>query len=164
MADPITLLVASTAITAGSQIMAGNAAKRQAVAAQKSANTTAKQIDENAANEAAYSQRVALEELRQSELMSSRARALVAHGGGSTTDVGITNLLSRIDNEGKFNAAMALFDGRQRAKGLRVQADVTRQEGQMAYEEGKAKRRASRFGAFNTVLSGGLKGNERGYW
>lgn len=153
--DPITsgaLLAASTVMTAGSQIMSGNAAQRQSVATKKASNTTAKQIEENAANEAAYSQRVALEELRQSDLMASRLRALAAHGGGSTQDVGITNLLAMVDNEGKLNAATALFEGRQRAKGLKVKADVTRQEGQMAYEEGSAKRRAGRFGAFNTIV------------
>lgn len=144
MADPVTAaLVAGTAITAGGTLMQGQAAKE--AAAFESA-----QMERNAQIEAAASQRQAIEDRRQAELQMSRARAVAAASGGTATDIGVTEIMSRIDREGEFNALTSLYSGKESAIGLQQQAAGAR-------FQGKAASKASKIQAVGTVLSGGAK-------
>ncbi len=150
MADPVTMaLVAGTVMSAGGSLMEGSAAK-------KSADFQAAQMDRNALSVEATSQRVAIEERRKAELVKSRARAVAAAGGGTTTDVGITDLLSKIDAEGEFNALSALFEGREKATGMRTQAAGAR-------VSGKAAKKAGQMKALSTALTGGSMAAGRTY-
>jgi hypothetical protein len=142
-------LIGSTVLSAGGQIMQGNAAA-------KSAKFSAKQMDRNAIAAEAESQRAAIEERRKSDVLQSRARAVAAAGGGTTTGIGVQDVIADIENIGEYNALSALFEGSTQAQGLRTQADATRYEGKQA-------KRASRIGALSTVLSGGAKAYERTY-
>ncbi len=144
MADPVTmLLVAGTAMTAGGSIMEGNAAE-------KSSRFTAQQLERNADTEIASSQREAIEERRRTEIMESRVRAVAAAGGGTSTGAGVTEILAKIDNEGEYNALAALYEGRERASGLRAQAAGARVEGKIA-------KKAGRIRGIGSVLSMGSK-------
>jgi hypothetical protein len=119
----------------------------QGRADQKSADFQAAQLDRNAIATEATSQRVAIEERRKATLMQSRARAVAAAGGGTTTDVGVADILAKIDAEGEFNALSALFEGSERATGMRTQATGKR-------FEGKAAKRAGVMKALSTVFTG----------
>ena len=150
MADPVTMaLVAGTAISAGGSLMEGSAAK-------KSADFQAGQMDRNAIAVEATSQRVAIEERRKAELMQSRARAVAAAGGGTTTGVGVGDILAKIGAEGEFNALSALFEGREKATGMRTQAAGAR-------VSGKAAKKAGQLKALSTIMTGGAKAGQRIY-
>tara|TARA_R110000850_G_scaffold269167_2_gene401003 strand:- start:2651 stop:3103 length:453 start_codon:yes stop_codon:yes gene_type:complete len=118
--DPFTAAaIASTALSTVGSIKQG---QQQA----SSLNAQAKQKKIIAGQVTAESQRKAIEDRRQSRILQSKARAGAAAGGGSTTDVGITNLLSDIAGEGELSALTSLFEGNEEARGLRASADIDR--------------------------------------
>lgn len=136
----IPLLVAGTALSAGGALMGGQAAK-------KAADFQAAQLDRNAIAVEASSQRAAIEERRKATLMQSRARAVAAAEGGTTTDIGVADVLAKIEAEGEFNALSALFEGREKAAGVRTQAAGRRLEGKAAKTAGLLK-------GISTVMTG----------
>ena len=137
------LQIAGTLFSAAGQLSQGRAA-------QQAANLRARQLDREAIAAEAASQREAIEERRQARLLQSRARAVAAAGGGTTTDVGVTDILSRIEREGEFNALSALFAGSEKAAGFRAGAATERYQGKLA-------RQQSRIQALNTFISGASK-------
>ena len=137
------LQVAGTLFSGAGQLSQGRAEQR-------AANLRARQLDREAIAAEAASQREAIEERRQARLLQSRARAVAAAGGGTTTDVGVTEILSRIEREGEFNALSALFEGSEKAAGFRAGAASERYQGKLA-------RQQSRIQALNTFISGGSK-------
>lgn len=130
--------VGAAGLNAYGQIQAGRAAAA-------SGRFDARQLYRQANNTLATSQRSAEEIRRQAQLMESRARAVAAAGGGSTTDVGMTDLISNIYKEGELSALIALYEGKDVAAGLRDQAKVRKWEGKTAEKN-------SRLQAFSTVL------------
>ncbi|HBA35609.1 MAG TPA: hypothetical protein DCZ12_15900 [Gammaproteobacteria bacterium] len=95
---------------------------KESKAVQASKRFQAEQLDRNAGQVEAASQKQASEERRQAELLASRARAVAAAGGTTTTDVGIMNELAKIDKEGEYNALTALYEGRAVASTMRGQS------------------------------------------
>ena len=145
----VPLLIGGTLLSAGGSLMEG-------IAAEKSAKFAATQMDRNALAAEATSQRQAIEERRKSEVLQSRARAVAAAGGGTTTDIGVSDILAKIDAAGEFNALASLFEGSEQAAGLRTKAAATRFEGKAAKKAGKIK-------ALSTTMSGGAKVAQRIY-
>jgi hypothetical protein len=142
-------MLAGTVMSAGGSIMQGKAA-------QASSEFQAGQLDRNALAAEASSQRVAIEDRRKAEVLQSRARAVAAAGGGVTTDVGVSDVLAKIEEAGEYNALASLFEGREQAAGLRTKAAATR-------FEGKAAKKAGQIQALSTIMSGGAKTAERQY-
>lgn len=69
----------------------------------------------------AASQRVAAEELRQADLVSSRALAVAAASGAGAVDPTVVALLARNRGEGHYRASVALYEGEERARATRIQ-------------------------------------------
>lgn len=95
---------------------------KESKAVQGSKLYQSEQLSQNADQVEAASQKKAEEERRQAELAVSRARAVAAAGGTTTTDVGIMNELAKIDREGEYNALTALYEGRAVASTMRGQS------------------------------------------
>lgn len=132
----------------GMSAVQGAGAQRAAgEAEQQRLNYEAKQGEINAGQQVAASQRSALEQRRQANLVSSRAKALGAASGGSLSDPGFVSNLADIGAEGEYRAMTALYEGQDAARGLQTQAGLKRYEGQSAYNAG-------RMSANNTLLSG----------
>lgn len=120
--DPFSLAVASTVLQAGGSIMQGNAAN-------ESAQFQAAQLDQQAGQERASSQRSAMEEQRQARLALSRLQNNAGGGGGDATAV---KLAGDIAGEGEYRALTALYNGEERARGMETSAGARRYEGKQA--------------------------------
>lgn len=138
---------AALAAQAVATVVSAVGAIQQGRAADAQAKSQAEQLNARAKQERATAQLAAIEEKRQAERVSSRAKSLIAAGGGDTTDVGSQDILSDIAGEGEYRSLMQLYEGEERAKGSEFQAQSTR-------AEGKAARQAGLFSAIGTTLSG----------
>lgn len=68
----------------------------------------------------AASQRTAAEERRQADLIASRALAVAAASGGGVSDPTVVDILARTRGEGAFRAQVALYEGEERARAIRI--------------------------------------------
>ncbi len=131
-------MVISTVASAAGSIMSGNAEA-------SASRFQARQMNQQADQERAASQRVALEQRRQAGLAISRANAVGAASGAGGTD--IENIEADLAGEGEYNALSALYQGEERARGLQMGA------GARLYEGANAKR-AGLMGAGTGILKG----------
>lgn len=119
---------------------------QQGKAANAQAQSQANQLEARAKQERAVAQMAAIEEKRQAERVSSRAKTLIAAQGGDTTDVGSQDLLSEIAGEGEYRSLIQLYEGEEKAKGNEFQAQSVR-------AEGKAAKKAAMMSAIGNTLS-----------
>lgn len=68
----------------------------------------------------AASQRNAHEEKRQADLAASRALAVAAASGGGVSDPTVVDTLVRIRGEGALRASVALYEGEERGRQIRL--------------------------------------------
>jgi hypothetical protein len=80
---------------------------------------------------------------KEGEIIESRARAVMAAGGGVTTDPGATEQLAKIKAASEYNVLSALYEGK-------TEAGIARYEG-------KVKKKAGRTRALSTILTGGAE-------
>lgn len=143
MCDPVTLLVASTAVAAGGSMMAGNSASNQARQEGAQLNLQASQTrDEGVQVAQRYRKKAAFD----------RGTA-VAQSGASGIEVGSGSGLAveqYILQGGEEDALMTLLNADRRGRALDQQADMTRKAGQQA-------KRASMINAAGSLISGGAK-------
>lgn len=151
----IPLMIAGTVMSAQSQKQAG---KEQAQAL----NYQAEQMRVNAGQERAAAQRDAEEQRRGARLAGSRATALVAAGGGDTTDPTVVDILSGIDGEGEYRALTAMYQGEERARGLESGAAARSFEAKAAKRQANSQAIGTLFSGFSkafmpsgTALAGG---------
>lgn len=126
MADPATMMLAATAVSAGSQVIGGYGKYRGAKAEAKQMRQQAKAQE---AQGIAESQEIG----RQTEVNLSDARAAMAAGGGTTTDSGAIQMLGKIGEVGEFNALSALFGGRSKAQNTRQAAAAKKSSAKNAF-------------------------------
>lgn len=143
MADPVTLMVLSTALTAGGELAKGTAADKQA----KYEGT---QLDRAAKSKYATGTREAAEELRTGRIAESDAIARMAASGGTATDAAAIERLAKIQEASKHEALSSLYARGTEAQGLRHKAAARRYEGKLKKQQAKMK-------ALTTVISGGSK-------
>lgn len=101
---------------------AAEIARRKRAAAQ----FEAAQLVQQAGQEQAASQRVSFEEGRTSKLVQSRALALAAASGASASDPTVIKIISGIASEGAYRQNVALYQGEEKARQLKLaaQADI----------------------------------------
>ena len=118
----------------GMSIYGGKKAKkaaREAAARNKVAKEfEAQQLEQQAGQSIAISQRAASRERRNAQVIASRALALAAASGGGASDSSVNNLLADINNEGAYRASIALYQGEENARRLRLSAAGKRYEGE----------------------------------
>lgn len=129
---------------------------QQGAAAEQSAEFDSQQLNRNALAAEASSQREAIEERRRGQIAESRARAVAVASGTTSTDVGVSDLISKIGAESEYNALAALYEGKQKAQSLRVGGEAAMFEGGVAKQAAKTK-------AVGTVMSAFSKGASRSY-
>lgn len=113
----------------------------QGKAQQRAKDYAAAQLDAAAVQDVASAMRGAAEERRRAGLVISRAQA---QAGGAAGDESVMRNLADIYGEGEYRALTALFEGEERARGRRTQAEGLRYEGRMA-------KKAGNFSAFMTL-------------
>lgn len=128
----------------GGTVLSAAGAISEGRSQQRAASFQAAQLDQQANMERASSAKAAQEDMRQSDIMLSRARAVGAASGGGI-DV---PLMGQIEEDGELRAAMSMWQGEEAAKGRTMQAQAARYDGNQYARAG-----AMRAGA--TLLSGG---------
>lgn len=158
MADPLTIgvMVASTALTAYSQVQAGNAAEAQAEAIAQQNEYQAKVQRQRAGQERASSQRQVIEENRNKETVQGNALASAAASGGGTLDPSVIDIFGDLEAEGEYRKNVARYQGEDSAQYLESGANLSDYSASNARAEGKAAKKASRFKAGTTLLKGGV--------
>lgn len=151
---PAALTVAGTALSAKGARDAGAAERVAGERRQAAAAFEAEQLRQKAGQEIAASQRAALEETRKADLVQSRAIALAAASGAGVSDPTVVSLLARNKGEGAYRAAVALYEGEDRARTLRLNAQTRDYEGRGALEAGLAREAASRTAGTASMLRG----------
>jgi len=146
-----------TGMKAAGQVEAGKAARSTGEAQQRALEYQAQQLTTNAGQAQAVSQRAAMEEIRKSMLIQSRAMAVAAASGGGAVDPTVMALVSSISKEGQLASETQLYGGEERARGMREQAKATRYEGTQRAEAGRTAEKASRTAAIGTIISGVTK-------
>lgn len=108
--------------------------------------TEALQLEQNAGQERASSQRSAIEQRRSARYMQARLRALAAASGAGASDPTVVNLDADIAAAGEYGALTAMYEGETRASGMEYGAKIAR-------KEGKAARLAGYVGAASKAVS-----------
>lgn len=140
--------IGTVAMAAGT-ILGSAGAIQQGNAASATANYTAAQLDASAKTERATSQREAINQRMQKDVVMSRARAVgAASGGGLDLD-----LMGDIEEEGEYRALTALWEGEERAKGRNAQAAGVRASGQFKKRAGGVRAFSTGLTGFSTILS-----------
>jgi hypothetical protein len=111
----------------------------------------AAQLDQKAGQELASSQREAVEQRRRQKLVSSRALAVGAAGGGGV-DPGLADILGDLAEEGEFRVLTSLYTGEEKAAGLRMQAGADRFEAGESRRAGRLEAQATKTAAWGQAL------------
>lgn len=126
--DPVTL-----GLQAATTFMGMSAANAEGRAAQQAAQFQAN-------TQYATGTREASEATREADIVASNARAAMASSGGSASDAGAIETLSKIKQEGEYNSQSKMYEAE-------TNADITLYEGALAKTAAKNK-------AIGTALSG----------
>ncbi len=102
----------------------------------RTAQTEAAQLEQNATQAFAASQRTFLQTQRQVALVQSKVRSIAGASGAGAQDVGVQNLQADIARSGEYDALSALYSGESEARSLKMQAAADRQAGTNALLEG----------------------------
>lgn len=127
------------------------AAKRR----QAAAEFEAKQLEINAGQAKAASQRVAYQRGQDADLALSTLRARAAASGGGASDPTVLNLQAGLMQQKAYNLAAALYEGNDRARTMRMQAAGKRYEGELGVADAKTAKRSYNFAALTSLASGG---------
>lgn len=142
-------------VSASGKVSAGNAGVDVARQQQTAMQYEADQARVNAGQAKAAAQRTAMETRRQGALVQSRALALAAAGGGSTSDPGIVNLIAGNAGEIAYRSAVALYEGEDKARSLEALAKGREYSGAMAVKSAEDRKKAAMVGAFGDLVKGG---------
>lgn len=147
---------ALSVVSASGKASAGNAALQAGYAQQASMQYEADQARINAGQAQAAAQRAVADVRRQGALVQSRALALAAAGGGSTTDPGIVNLIAGNAGEIAYRSAVALYEGEDKARSLEALAKGREYSGAMVVRSAEDRKKAAMTGAFGDLVKGGV--------
>lgn len=160
--DPVSMMAVSAGLTAVgggisafSTIAGGGAAAKIGQAQQQAAEFTATQQTSNAAGEIAGAGRQSIDIAQRANLLRSSAVASTAAGGVVTTSGSPLTNEAGIASRGRNEAALAMFNGENRASGLLNEAAATRTTGSLEAASGKYQQQASYLTAAGTLAGAG---------
>lgn len=131
-----------------------SAARRTGERTQEAAEFEALQLEQNAGQSIAASQRAAMEERRQAALVQSRILAVAAASGGGALDPTVVRLISQQAGEGEYRARAAMYQGEERARAQTMAAAAKRFEGTRARESGEQRGAAYEISAVGSLFKG----------
>ena len=154
---PFALQAAGTLMSISGARSGARASRASARARQKAKEFEAAQLEQNAGQAIAASQRVAAERRRQAMLVQSRALAVAAAGGGGVgeNDTSFLNLMAKTAGRGEYDAAVALYEGEDKARLLRMQAAARRYEGEVDIDAGESAASAYKTQGLSSALTSG---------
>jgi hypothetical protein len=150
------------ALTIASAVMAKDGADEAAqgsnVAAQRikvAKQFEAEQLRINAGQQIAAGQAAAFEQERQARLVASRQLALAAASGAGASDPTVVSMIARTSKEGSYRAAVALYQGQDAARTMRMAAAGKEYEGDTAVIAGEEQAKAYKTAGDQALLKGG---------
>ena len=150
--------VAATVISSASQKQGANAAAKGAKhAAKRQATATrfqATQLRINAGQQVAAGQAAAFEQERQARLVASRQIALAAASGAGASDSTVANLISRTAKEGSYRAAVALYQGEDAARQMRMAAAGKEYEAEAGIASGESQASMYKLAGQQAIMKG----------
>ena len=138
------MAVAGAVSAVAGGMAAADAAETQAKRQKEQLDFQAAQQDQAAGQAIAASQRDAFIQRREATLVKSRALALAGASGGGVTDPTVVNLIGDIAGQGAYRAGVALYQGEEKARQLRMGATADRYSGEVALDTGANKASAYR--------------------
>jgi hypothetical protein len=148
--------VASGFQTAG-RINTGQQQMQHGEDLQAAAEFQAAQLEAQAGSAVAAAQRRAWTEERATRYLASETLARAAASGGGASDPTVINLIAKQAEEGSYRQQIALYEGEDRARVLRLQALARRYEGSSQKASAEGAGRASMLAAGTSLLSGMAK-------
>lgn len=143
-----------TILGAAGSIRSAKAARKQGRQILALRNEQAVDLERQAIEVKAIAQRQAIDDQEKAELLISRAQAVAAASGGSATDQTVLDVMSDIEGEGAYRAAMAMYQGEREAETLRQEAKYTRMGGEISRKESNARASAYEMEAAETIAQG----------
>ena len=147
-----------TGLGAGMEYAGNNqaAANSRAMAARQAAAFQFKQQQDtvNAGQAIAAGQMGAAEQLRQGRLIQSRAQALAAASGGGAVDPSVVNIIGNNAGEAALRASIALYQGEEKARMLRMQAASEGYNAALSIETGENKAQAYEIAGRSALFKG----------
>jgi len=131
-----------------------SSARSAGAAGRQAAEFEAAQLEQNAGQAQAAAQREALIERQRTALLVSRGIAVAAAGGGATTDPTVSNILEEIAAAGEYRAGVAIYQGEEKARVQRMQADARRNEGEALDAAGNSKASAYTLAGLGNFATG----------
>jgi hypothetical protein len=118
----------------------------------------ADQLRQNASDQQGAGQRTAFDEDRKTALVNSAALASAASSGGGASDPGVVNIMARTAGEGAYRRAVALYQGDDRARLMKLQADAKEYEGGTTLANSSLVAGSQIFNAGTSFLKGQARG------
>lgn len=134
--EALQAMSAADKVQALSTVLGGVADIKGGMDARRSADYRAGQLEQEAGQARAMSQRKAIEERRRANLVASSLRAKAEGGAGDPT---VTDLAGDIYTEGEYRAMLSLYEGEERASGMESAAAASRYEGRQTRTAGFLK-------------------------
>ena len=151
------LQIGATALSAGSQVARGNAARTIGRRRKQVTEFEADQLEKEAEQSRGVGMRGAQEEVSKARLVQSAALAKAAASGAGASDPTVISVLARTAGEGAYRQAVAMYEGEAQARMDLLKASATRIEGDMAESDAATAQKFDNMGALSTVLSGGAR-------
>lgn len=148
------LSIVGTVLSAEGQLAQGDAAAAIGRRRQIEGEFEAKQLEQDAGQSIAVSQRNAADIKRQTTLINSAALARAAASGAGASDPSVIGTIARTAGEGAYRRGVALYEGEAQARMDRIRAAASRAEGELSVADADAAKKFSRIGALSTVLTG----------
>ncbi len=121
------------------------------------AHFQAEQLRQGAENAIGSATLKAAEADRITSLQNSRALAVAAASGGGASDPGVVSLLAKNAEEGAYRRQVAMYEGQDRAQGMRLAADARDYEGKAGRVNAFENAAGSLFSATTTTIKGQAK-------
>lgn len=115
----------------------------------------AAQLQVNAGQALAASQRQAADINLATELTLSHAKAMAAASGAGATDPTVVHLVANLAGQGAYKAGIALYEGEDKARSLRMAASAENYQAALDIESGNLKGSAFDTQAKSSLISGG---------
>lgn len=128
---PLAIALVGTAMQMGGKYGEADAARVQATQVRAGKQFEADQMEQNAEQAQAAAQRTAAEARHRSKLIASRALALGGASGAGMSDPTMAGILTDIGADGVYRSAVAIYEGDDKARRLRMGAEGAEYEGQV---------------------------------
>ena len=147
-------MIVGTVLSYSSSRKASKAAEQEGAHRQAAANIEAAHMEQQATLSIAAAQRQMLDERRQARLLQSRALAVAGASGAGAGDKTVVDIIGDIGAEGAYRQSVALYEGLERSRELRVGAQIRRMGGDLQAEYGRGVARAHEISGVANLFQG----------